>query len=36
LLSGGRIAAERYDNEEMVRSFADGIELAVEATCGDG
>ena len=36
LRSGCRIAVERYSNEEMVRRYADGIELALEATGGDG
>ena len=31
LRSGCRIAAERYTNEEMVRRYAGGIELALEA-----
>jgi glycosyltransferase involved in cell wall biosynthesis len=35
LRTGCRIAAERYTNEEMVRRFADGVELALEATGSD-
>ena len=32
LRNGCRIAADRYTNEEMVRRYADGIELALKAS----